>query len=75
MQYYRYDVKTIIVHNTLSQIEFPAITFCNQNRISRSVAGADDIALWLDVMMNAQSMKEMNTPLTEVKLMKDEESS
>lgn len=29
-QYYRYEVKTMMVYNTVPEIAFPAITLCNQ---------------------------------------------
>lgn len=48
-QYYHYNVKTTMVYNTVPEIEFPAITLCNQFFL-RNKARNEPILLMTHIM-------------------------
>lgn len=69
--YYRYDVKTSMQYDEVDQIQFPAITFCNQFGLLKSIVGSNLNVVMFYVMANVDDVTNMTkvyNMIQEVKL-------
>lgn len=46
-RFFEYRIKTRMYYQKMKEVQFPAITFCNQNMLKRSIAGSSDALLTL----------------------------
>lgn len=59
LQYLRFDIKTTITYENLQELDFPAVTFCNQFQYRRSVIGSNPMILIPMTMLMAGNIKEL----------------
>lgn len=58
-QYLRYDIKTAITYDTRTRLDFPAITFCNQFPIIRSLVGSNEQVLLDSIIFLTEKLEDV----------------
>lgn len=67
VRYYKYDVHTTVTYDSVSELEFPAITFCNIIGFRRSVLGISEKNIGLISHLMITNDYEFDTVKEEVR--------
>ena len=66
LKYYQYDTATKISHKTVTELDFPAVSICHPNLISRSLIDDDpDLRHWLLRLQRAENVASLNLTTAE----------
>lgn len=69
LMYFRFDVETRIMYQSLHDTEFPAITICSENQFTRSIAGSNSILLLIELLYRSYKFEEAMNAVGEVELL------